>query len=88
MEQRPIRRAFHRTVTLGSMALYGVLGDIHGNREALEAALGALEARGVARFLCVGDVVGYNADPDDCISLLYALRCVTRALRQETLSES
>ena len=61
------------------MARYGVLGDIHGNREALEAALAALEARGVDRFLCAGDVVGYNADPDACISLLYGRRCVTVA---------
>lgn len=52
------------------MALYGVLGDIHGNREALEAALAALDARGIDRLLCVGDLVGYNADPDACVDLL------------------
>jgi predicted phosphodiesterase len=52
------------------MARYGVLGDIHGNREALEAVLRALEADGVKRFLCVGDIVGYNADPDECVALV------------------
>jgi predicted phosphodiesterase len=52
------------------MARYGVLGDIHGNREALEAVLGALEARGVRQFLCVGDIIGYNADPDECAAHL------------------
>jgi predicted phosphodiesterase len=52
------------------MARYGVLGDIHGNREALEAVLGALEARGIRQFLCVGDVIGYNADPDECAAHL------------------
>ena len=52
------------------MALYGILGDIHGNREALTAALGALEARGVDTVLCVGDIVGYNADPDACVRML------------------
>ncbi len=52
------------------MALYGVLGDIHGNREALVAALEALDAAGAERLLCVGDVVGYNADPDECARLL------------------
>jgi predicted phosphodiesterase len=50
--------------------LYAVLGDIHGNREALEAALARAEARGVKGLLCVGDLVGYNADPDDCVALL------------------
>ena len=52
------------------MAIYGVLGDIHGNREALVAVLDALEAQGVKRLLCVGDIVGYNADPDECAELL------------------
>jgi len=54
------------------MAVYGVLGDIHGNVEALEAVLAALDVGGVRRLLCVGDVVGYNADPDACIALLRA----------------
>ena len=52
------------------MALYGVLGDIHGNLEGLRAALAALDARGVRELLCVGDVVGYNADSDACAALL------------------
>ncbi len=52
------------------MARYGVLGDIHGNREALEAVLGALEARAIRQFLCLGDIVGYNADPDECAAQL------------------
>jgi predicted phosphodiesterase len=52
------------------MALYGVLGDIHGNREALHAVLERLDALGVSRLLCVGDVIGYNADPDECATRL------------------
>ena len=46
-----------------AMALYGVVADIHGNREALAAALGALAQRGIERLLCLGDLIGYNADP-------------------------
>ena len=52
------------------MALYGVIADIHGNREALGAALRLLERRGAQRLLCLGDVVGYNADPDECVALV------------------
>ena len=52
------------------MALHGVLGDIHGNREALDAALAILDAHGVERLLCVGDIVGYNADADACVEIL------------------
>jgi predicted phosphodiesterase len=54
------------------MAIYGVLGDIHGNREALAAALERLDALRVDRLLCVGDLIGYNADPDECVQLLAA----------------
>ena len=52
------------------MAIYGVLGDIHGNREALQAALARLDAQRVERIVCVGDLVGYNADPDSCVAIL------------------
>jgi predicted phosphodiesterase len=52
------------------MAIYGVLGDIHGNREALAAALDELTDHGVERVVCVGDIIGYNADADACVELL------------------
>jgi predicted phosphodiesterase len=61
------------------MALYGILGDIHGNSEALLAALAALERRGVRHLLCVGDIVGYNADPDECAALLRERRAASIA---------
>jgi predicted phosphodiesterase len=51
------------------VALYGVLADIHGNREALAAALAAPEPR-AGRLVCLGDIVGYNADPDECVALV------------------
>ena len=52
------------------MGPYGVIADIHGNREALAAALAALDARGVKRLLCLGDIIGYNAAPDECAATL------------------
>lgn len=52
------------------MAVFGVLGDIHGNREALEVTLAALDALNVKRIVCVGDLIGYNADPNDCVAML------------------
>jgi predicted phosphodiesterase len=52
------------------MALYGLVADIHGNREALAAALAELDRRRVRELLCPGDIVGYNADPDECVALL------------------
>ena len=52
------------------MARWGVIADIHGNREALESVLAVLDARRIDRLLCLGDVVGYNADPDECVAIL------------------
>jgi predicted phosphodiesterase len=53
-----------------TMARYGVISDIHGNLEALLAALELLESKGIERIVCLGDIVGYNADPDRCAALL------------------
>jgi predicted phosphodiesterase len=68
------------------MARYGVLGDIHGNREALDVVLEALQARGVRQFLCVGDIVGYNADSDYCIARIASLRCTTISGNHDLIS--
>ena len=61
------------------MALYGILGDIHGNLEALRSVLGVFDSRNIKQILCVGDIVGYNADPDECSALLRARRTVVIA---------
>lgn len=49
---------------------YGILGDIHSNRRALDAVLQRLHAERVDRVLCVGDIVGYGAEPAECIALV------------------
>jgi diadenosine tetraphosphatase ApaH/serine/threonine PP2A family protein phosphatase len=46
-----------------------VVSDIHGNRHALEAVLEAILARDCNELWCLGDLVGYGADPDDCVAL-------------------
>ena len=46
----------------------GVIADVHGNLEALDAVLHALELYGVQQFLCLGDVVGYGPHPRACIA--------------------
>jgi diadenosine tetraphosphatase ApaH/serine/threonine PP2A family protein phosphatase len=47
-----------------------VLSDIHSNQPALEAVLAAIEAAGVEETWCLGDVVGYGAQPDACAELI------------------
>jgi predicted phosphodiesterase len=46
-----------------------VISDIHGNRHAFEATLEAIAASDAAEMWCLGDLVGYGADPDACVEL-------------------
>lgn len=50
---------------------YAVVADIHGNLEALRAVLADAAPRADA-VLCLGDVVGYGADPAACVDLMAA----------------
>lgn len=47
-----------------------VLSDIHSNRQALEAVLAAAEEAAVEEIWCLGDMVGYGAEPDACTALV------------------
>jgi predicted phosphodiesterase len=44
-----------------------VISDIHSNKEALDAVLFHIDGLGVQTIFCLGDLVGYNADPDICV---------------------
>ncbi len=50
--------------------LVAVLSDIHGNRHALEAVLAEVATTDASEMWCLGDIVGYGADPNDCIALV------------------
>ena len=47
-----------------------VLSDIHANRHALEAVLRDVAATAAREIWCLGDIVGYGADPNDCLALV------------------
>ena len=49
--------------------LVAIVSDIHGNRQAFEAVLDAIEASDCEEMWCLGDLVGYGADPDACVEL-------------------
>jgi predicted phosphodiesterase len=46
-----------------------IVSDIHGNRHAFEAVLEDIEASDCEELWCLGDLVGYGANPDDCVEL-------------------
>ena len=53
---------------------YAILGDIHSNWEALTAVLKDAEEQGVTNYACIGDIVGYNADPVLCLEKIQELK--------------
>ena len=55
-----------------------VIADIHANLEALQAVLARIEVLGADKIVCLGDIVGYNADPNDCVDIIRGrnIKCV------------
>lgn len=56
-------------------AKYGIFGDVHGNLEALNAVLASMQKHGITHYACVGDIVGYGANPVECVEKVNALGC-------------
>ncbi len=52
-----------------------LFGDIHSNIEALDAVLADARGQGVGRFVCTGDIVGYAANPSECLDVVRELNC-------------
>src|SRR5215210_4617891 len=49
---------------------FGIFGDIHANLEGLHAVLADAEAQQCTHYVCLGDVVGYNANPHECLEIV------------------
>ncbi|AEB09604.1 metallophosphoesterase family protein [Desulfobacca acetoxidans] len=47
-----------------------LISDVHANLEALEAVLQSIDGEGVDLIVHLGDLVGYNANPNECIDLI------------------
>lgn len=64
-----MRVAPHRTMRIA------LFGDIHANLEALEAVLQDAAKEGCTDYVCMGDIVGYNADPVACLEKVREMGC-------------
>jgi putative phosphoesterase len=49
---------------------YAVISDIHSNLEALRSVLSGIDAIGPDAIICLGDIVGYGADPNACADII------------------
>lgn len=53
---------------------FAIIADIHSNLEALEVVLQDTKQERVTHYACLGDVVGYNANPKECLDLIREMR--------------
>ncbi len=58
---------------------YAIFYDIHSNLEAFERVLSAYEVENIDKYLCVGDIVGYGANPKECIKIIQDRKIATIA---------
>ena len=49
---------------------YAIISDIHSNKHALEKVLDIIEKENIDQIICLGDIVGYNAFPSECIKIV------------------
>ncbi len=49
---------------------YAIISDVHANLEALRAVLKKVESLGADTLVCLGDTVGYGANPNECVELV------------------
>jgi diadenosine tetraphosphatase ApaH/serine/threonine PP2A family protein phosphatase len=49
---------------------FAIISDIHSNLEALEAVFADIDERAIKDVVCLGDIVGYGANPKECLDLV------------------
>ncbi len=54
---------------------FAIFSDLHGNLEATGAVLADAHKRDCTHFVCLGDVVGYNANPHECVDIVQKMMC-------------
>lgn len=65
------RRAENWLVIAGSFSLrYALISDIHGNLEALTTVLREISKENPDSLICLGDVIGYGANPEECAQII------------------
>lgn len=52
---------------------YAIIADIHSNLEALQVVLEDIKEQKCTHYACVGDVVGYNANPKECLDIIRSM---------------
>lgn len=54
---------------------FAIFGDIHANLPALQAVLSDAKTQLATHYVCLGDIVGYNAHPRECLDIVRSMEC-------------
>ena len=54
---------------------FAIFSDLHANLEAMEAVLADARERNCTHFACLGDIVGYNGNPHECVEIVQKMEC-------------
>jgi predicted phosphodiesterase len=60
---------------MASSDALAIFSDIHSNYQALEAVLKDMRQLRLSRIICLGDIVGYAAQPRECVEIVHTLDC-------------
>ena len=55
---------------------YAIISDFHGNLQALQRVLAELVEADIDKYLCLGDIVGYGAQPNECCEAIRELDAI------------
>ncbi|HEY9509304.1 MAG TPA: metallophosphoesterase, partial [Verrucomicrobiae bacterium] len=56
---------------------FAIIADIHANLEAFQVVLEDIKAQKCTHYACLGDVVGYNANPKECLDIVRSMNIPT-----------
>ena len=62
-----------------------IVGDIHSNIEALTRVFEDMDARGITRIVCLGDVIGYGPNPRECLQMMFASEVAVMGNHEEAV---
>lgn len=62
-----------------------IISDIHANLEAFQAVLADVQAKGIDRVICLGDIVGYGPQPVECLDLCYDFEAILLGNHEEAV---
>ncbi|OGX17098.1 MAG: hypothetical protein A3K83_01945 [Omnitrophica WOR_2 bacterium RBG_13_44_8b] len=58
---------------------YAIFADVHSNLEALDVVINASKHESIDKYLCAGDIVGYGANPNECIEKVKTIAMIALA---------